>query len=205
MDRQGDRLHLPRLKQVVLVDLLEARCEESVDAADRKGLGSPSGRGRGNSRRQRDDDHAQPARRSQRLQQGNARGTRWCAQGGARSRRPRGRAHRRRARVLRRAGPRRVPRGRGGHRRSSARHVPPQPPRDPCAREARDRRRQRAGRGRGHVVRLRVRYPDRGRLGELRSRLHQHRARPRLGRRRSSSPGSWAMRGRSNGWRRAES
>ena len=67
----------------------------------------------------------------------------------------------------------------GGVSRSARADVPPERPRDPRAREARDRGHQRAGRGRGALARVLVRRPRRVRRRELRARLHRDRSRPR--------------------------
>src|SRR6185312_3767127 len=67
--------------------------------------GLPSGRGRDAAGRRRDDDHAQPARCSERVRPGDAGRLPGGAQGGGRSRGARGRPHRSGSRLLRRARP----------------------------------------------------------------------------------------------------
>ena len=94
----------------------------------------------------------------------------------------RGRAHGSGPWLLRRPGPDRVPRVARRHRRPPAEQLPPERARDPRAREAGDRGRQRRRSRRGPLVRLRLRPAHRRRLGELRPGLHQHRPRPGLGR-----------------------
>ena len=135
-------------------------------------------------RRRGADDHAQPPRRAERVQR--ARCTRRCAR---RCKRPKTPAVR--AVVLTGAGrgfcvgpgPDRVPRGRAATSASRLRsNYHPNVLAIRRAREAGDRGGQRRRRRRGPLARLRVRPPHRRRHGELRARLHRHRARPRLGR-----------------------
>ena len=92
-----------------------------------------------------------------------------------------------------------------GHRRSPARELPPEHPGDPGAREAGDRRSERCGSRRRAFVRLCLRPANRGGLGELHSRVHQHRARSRLRLLVFRYAGSSARRARSSGSPRDES